>query len=342
MLAIKTDLKIRSPKLPVSIRISLIVWQGKVPGVQMVTLTHGLFKYPAEVFTEHSEPFTVMSRTLAALLDGTVRVVAPAMPPKAAVIVVVPADTDVAIPCEPATLLMVAADGADELQVTSVVKSCITLFEYVPVAVNCCVVPAREEMPGLAGVTVMATSVAGVTVSKVESDMLPNPALIMDVPVVDPDVTRPCEPAALLIVATDGADELQVTAVVKSCTILPGYVPSAVNCCEVEMAILELDGVTAIEVKVGLGLPGEAPVDPPPPPHPAINTKTRKKRSTLFNFIDGHSLRDQSRNIGPALQVPHMPPFFDNDVSCLHSYASPACFVLSLPKNFLIFPRIGA
>ena len=291
------------------------------------------------MFAEHSEPFTVTSRTLAAFPDGTVRVVAPATPPEAAEIVVVPADTDVDTP----VLLMDATDGADELQVTCVVKSCAILFEYVPVAVNCCVVPARGEVLGLAGVTVMATSVADVTVRVMELDMPPSAALIVAVP-VDPDVTKPCEPIVLLMNATDAADELQATAVVKSCMMLPGYIPSAVNCCEVEMAILGLDGVTAIEVKVGLPPPAERPFTPPesPPPHPAINTKTRKKRHTLFNFIDSHSLRDQSWYIGPALQVPYMPPFFDNDVSCRHSYASPACFALSLLQHFLIFPGIGA
>ncbi len=65
----------------------------------------------------------------------------------------------------------------------------------------------------------MDTSVAGVTVRVVDPDMLPDVAVI----VVDPVATaeaNPLEPAALLIVATPVLDELQVTAVVRSCVVL--------------------------------------------------------------------------------------------------------------------------
>jgi hypothetical protein len=39
---LRSDLKIRRPELPVSNRISLMVWQVEVPGEQTVTLTQGL------------------------------------------------------------------------------------------------------------------------------------------------------------------------------------------------------------------------------------------------------------------------------------------------------------
>ncbi len=74
-------------------------------------------------------------------------------------------------------------------------------------------------MLGLVGVIAIDTSVAGVTVRVVDPDMLPDVAVI----VVDPVATEeanPLEPAALLIVATARADELQVTAVVRSCVVL--------------------------------------------------------------------------------------------------------------------------
>src|SRR5260370_20111173 len=71
----------------------------------------------------------------------TVSVVLPETPPKVAVIVVVPAATDVAKPCEPPALLIVATAVLDELQVTSVVRPCVVKSVYVPVAVKCCVVP---------------------------------------------------------------------------------------------------------------------------------------------------------------------------------------------------------
>ena len=79
-------------------------------------------------------------------------------------------------------------------------------------AMNCRVVP--RAMLGLAGVTVMDTSVAAVTVSMVDPDMLPDVAVIVVEP-ADADVARPLEPAALLIVATPPVDEFQVTDVVR-------------------------------------------------------------------------------------------------------------------------------
>jgi hypothetical protein len=74
-------------------------------------------------------------------------------------------------------------------------------------------------MLGLVGVIAMDTSVAGVTVRVVDPHMPPNVA----VTVVDPVATAvadPLELAALLIVATVRADELQVTAVVRFCVVL--------------------------------------------------------------------------------------------------------------------------
>ena len=63
----------------------------------------------------------VMDTSVAAV---TVSVVDPDMPPDVAVIVVEPADADVAKPLEPA-LLMVAIPAADEFQVTDVVRFCV-------------------------------------------------------------------------------------------------------------------------------------------------------------------------------------------------------------------------
>jgi hypothetical protein len=84
-------------------------------------------------------------------------------------------------------------------------------------------------MLGSVGITAIDTSVAAVTVSVVKPDMLPEPAVIVEVPgtVV---VASPCEPFALLMVATDVDDEIHVTDIVKSCVVLSVYVPVAVNC----------------------------------------------------------------------------------------------------------------
>ena len=55
--------------------------------------------------------------------------------------------------------LIVATDEADELQLTSLVMSCVVPLEYVPVAVNCCVAPVKAV--GLAGVTAIEVNTGG-------------------------------------------------------------------------------------------------------------------------------------------------------------------------------------
>jgi hypothetical protein len=74
-------------------------------------------------------------------------------------------------------------------------------------------------MLGLVGVIVMDTSVAEVTVSVVDPDMLPDVAVTVVEP-ADAEVANPLEPAALLMAATAVADELQFTTAVKSCVVL--------------------------------------------------------------------------------------------------------------------------
>ena len=84
-------------------------------------------------------------------------------------------------------------------------------------AVNCSVSPLA--MLGLAGVTAIDTSVAEVTVSVVLPEMLPLVAEIVVLPAAA-ELARPCEPPALLIVATLVLDEAQVTCVVRFCVEL--------------------------------------------------------------------------------------------------------------------------
>ena len=69
---------------------------------------------------EQSEPFTVTGITL---MSATVSVQNPKTFASVAVIIVLPVETEVASPWEPATLLMVATDGFDELQVDDAVMS---------------------------------------------------------------------------------------------------------------------------------------------------------------------------------------------------------------------------
>jgi len=69
---------------------------------------------------------TAMDASVAAV---TVRVDDPEISPDVAVMVVVPAVREVAIPFVPVTLLMVALLTSEELQVTDVVRSCVLLSE---------------------------------------------------------------------------------------------------------------------------------------------------------------------------------------------------------------------
>jgi hypothetical protein len=109
-------------------------------------------------------------------------------------------------------LLIVATGKFEELHVTNDDMSCVVESEYVPVAKNCLVVPFA--MLGLAGVTAIDDSVALVTVSVVVPDTVPRVAVIVVEPTAT-DVASPLEPAVLLIVATDTAEELQVTVDVR-------------------------------------------------------------------------------------------------------------------------------
>jgi hypothetical protein len=177
----------------------------------------------------------------------TVKIIEPEMPPDVAVIVVEPAAAEVANPLEPAVLLIAATAEVDELHVTDAVRSCVVLSEYVPDAVNCFVVCVA--MLGLVGFTAMDTSVAGVTVSKVEPAMFPDVAVIVVEPAAS-DVANPFEPDELLIAATDAVDELHVTVAVRSCVVLSENVPVATNCWFVFLTMVGLVGVMAIDTSV--------------------------------------------------------------------------------------------
>lgn len=80
-----------------------------------------------------------------------------------------------------------------------------------PVAVNCLVLPKGIE--GTAGVTLIETNVAGVTVRAVEPKIDPKVAVIVVCPVAAL-VASPTLDAALLMVATAATELLQVTELV--------------------------------------------------------------------------------------------------------------------------------
>jgi hypothetical protein len=170
---------------------------------------------------------TVMDTSVA---EVTVSVDDPDILPDTAVIVVEPAATAVASPLEPAELLTAATAAAEELQITDVVRSCVVLSENVPVAIKCWFVPLA--ILGLVGVTAMDTSVAEVTVTSVDPDMLPHFPQILALPEcvavtcpagfveLSPEEYNPVNLASSMPDATSTADEVQVTDDVRSCVVL--------------------------------------------------------------------------------------------------------------------------
>jgi hypothetical protein len=82
-----------------------------------------------------------------------------------------------------------------------------------PVAVNCCVVPFT--ILGAGGVIPIDTSVAAVTVKATAGEVMPLAVAVMLLVPTVAEVARPLVPEALLIVATEGMADAQVTEVVK-------------------------------------------------------------------------------------------------------------------------------
>ena len=95
--------------------------------------------------------------------------------------------------------------------------------------------------------TAIDTSTAGVTVRPVDPLIEPEVAEIVALPTPAP-VANPVP----LIVATAVLDEPQLTELVRFCVLPSLYVPVAVNCCVVPLAIEGFAGVTAIDTNDAL------------------------------------------------------------------------------------------
>jgi hypothetical protein len=149
-------------------------------------------------------------------------------------------------------------------------------------------VPFGSDAP--AGVTVMATSVAEVTVSFVEAFALPDAALM----VVLPAASAAADPPAL-IVATVVAEEVHVTELVTSCMLPSLKVPVAVNCSICPVAIEGFAGVMANETSAaGLTV---TPADPVMLPEVAVTfalpTLAASARPELLTVIVAGALEVQ-------------------------------------------------
>jgi hypothetical protein len=140
-------------------------------------------------------------------------------------------------------LFTVAMVESPMLQVAVFVNTRVLPSLYVPVATRGSVVPIAND--ALAGVTAMETSTACPTFSVAVPLTKPDVAVMTAVPTPSPLATPP--PAMLATVE----DEVQVTELVRSCALPSLYVPVAVNCWLVPLAIDALPGLTDIDTNTG-------------------------------------------------------------------------------------------
>jgi hypothetical protein len=117
---------------------------------------------------------------------------------------------------------MVAAARFEEFHITVVVRSFEVLSKYVPMAVNCGLVPGATDE--FAGVTAIDTS-GFVTVRPAVPDTEPDVAVMVTVPGATP-VANP-DP---LMVAIKLLVDCQFTELVRFCVEVSANVPVAVNC----------------------------------------------------------------------------------------------------------------
>lgn len=105
--------------------------------------------------------------------------------------------------------LLTVADGDEEVHVAVAVRSCTLPSEYLPVALNCCVVPKGRI--GVCGFTAIETREGEGETVRAAVPLTPEAvAVIVDVPAVR-DVMNPASLTSLLTLATVGEDELHST-----------------------------------------------------------------------------------------------------------------------------------
>jgi hypothetical protein len=114
---------------------------------------------------------------------------------------------------------------SDEVQIAVAVKSCVLLSLYVPVAVNCCVLPAATD--AFAGLTAIEISVPPVVVTVKYTPLLVTPFTVtMTLPEVAPLGTGATNEVLLQFVAVAVAP-LKVTVLVPC--VEPKFVPVIVT-----------------------------------------------------------------------------------------------------------------
>lgn len=145
------------------------------------------------------------------------------------------------------TSVAIVADTDAQLAVS--VKTLVLPSVYFPMAVYCLVVVGYTMLAD-AGVTSMETNAGDVIVSEALFEVIPAKVAVIVVAPTDTDVAKPCEPVALLIIATPGCEEVHVTVAVISCVDSSVNVPWAAYCTSLPSATLVLVGVVAMAVSV--------------------------------------------------------------------------------------------
>ena len=172
----------------------------------------------------------------------TVNTAEPVVPPALAPIVVWPAALQVARPPTLGAFAIVATLAEDELQWLFSVRSCVLLSLKVPVAANCCVLPALHV--GVAGVTASETSVPVPTVSVVVPLTPDEEAVMVTLPLFLPWAMPVCR-----IETRFGFDDLHDT-LLRLVAVLPSLkVPVAVNFTDVPFSMREFAGVIEIDTR---------------------------------------------------------------------------------------------
>jgi len=152
----------------------------------------------------------------------------------------VPGETPVAFP-----LLITDTEGFEELQFAWPVRPSTDPSLNVPEAMNCC--EAFTEIDALPGVTAIEFRVAFVTVRAAVPTCPAKTAEIIVLPGCTP-VADPAVLCALLMVAIDDFEDVQVTKPVRSCLSPLLNVPVALNWVRMVIGTCAFAGETCIEV----------------------------------------------------------------------------------------------
>src|SRR5271154_2212639 len=171
--------------------------------------------------------------------EFTVKDADPVLPPKAALMFVVPGPMAVATPPPPTVATAALLEG----QVYSVVRTCVLESLNVPVAVNASSVPGAMVRP--VGETEIDVTVAFVTSSVVVPLIVPKVAVMVAAGMGARPLASPPVPMGASVVL----DEVHVTSVVKLCVLPSLNVPVAENCSVVFCAMAGLAGRMAIETR---------------------------------------------------------------------------------------------